>query len=113
MRAVPLPFFKERLKEVSRELEKTLDLTRVKNERDGPVLAPTRNEFEQARRLGVDIQSGAANDPRLLRSVRTTDAASKPPLPNTGWCSPRVTGETSSLSIMRAECMHSVSAFSV
>jgi hypothetical protein len=55
MRAVPLPFFKERLKEVSRELEKTLDLTRVKNERDGPVLAPTRDEFEQARRLGVDI----------------------------------------------------------
>jgi hypothetical protein len=57
MRAVPLPFFKERLKEVSRELEKILDLTRVKSERDGPVLAPTRNEFEQARRLGVDIHA--------------------------------------------------------
>lgn len=57
MRAVPLPFFKERLKEVSRELEIELGLTRVKNERDGPVMAPNRNEFEEARRLGVDIQA--------------------------------------------------------
>jgi hypothetical protein len=56
MRAVPLPFFKERLKAVSREMEIELGLTRVKNERDGSVLAPTRNEFEQARRLGVDIK---------------------------------------------------------
>jgi hypothetical protein len=52
-----LPFFKERLKEVSRELENTLNLTRVKNKRDGPVMAPTRNEFEQARRLGVNIRA--------------------------------------------------------
>lgn len=57
MTARPLPFFKERLKEVSRELERTLDLTRVKNERDGTALAPTRNEFEQARRLGTDIHA--------------------------------------------------------
>jgi hypothetical protein len=57
MRAVPLPFFAERLKEVCRELEKELDLTRVKNERDGPVMAPNRNEFEQARRLGTDIHA--------------------------------------------------------
>ena len=57
MRAVPLPFFKERLKEASRELELELGLTRVKNERDGPVMAPNRNEFEEARRLGVDIQA--------------------------------------------------------
>ena len=56
MTARPLRFFKERLKEVSRELEKTLDLTRVKNERDSLVRAPSRNEFEQARRLGVDIR---------------------------------------------------------
>jgi hypothetical protein len=53
--ARPLPFFKERLKQVSRELERDLGLTRVRNERDGPVMAPTRNEFEQARRLGVNI----------------------------------------------------------
>jgi hypothetical protein len=32
-------------------------LTRVKNERDGQVMAPKRNEFEQARRLGVDIRA--------------------------------------------------------
>ncbi len=57
MTARPLPFFKERLKEISRELENTLDLTRVKNERDGSVMAPNRNEFEQARRLGVDIHA--------------------------------------------------------
>jgi Relaxase/Mobilisation nuclease domain len=61
MRAVPLPYFKQRLKEVCRELEKTLDLTRVKNERDDHVKAPTRNEFEQARRLGVDIQEVRQN----------------------------------------------------
>jgi hypothetical protein len=57
MTARPLPFFKERLKEVSRELEKILDLTRVASERSSSVLAPTRDEFEQARRLGVDIQT--------------------------------------------------------
>jgi hypothetical protein len=55
LKAIPLPFFKYRLKAVSRELEIELDLTRVKNERDGPVLAPKRDEYEQARRLGVDI----------------------------------------------------------
>jgi hypothetical protein len=57
MRAVPLPFFKERLKSVARELEIELGLARVKNERDGAVRAPGRNEFEEARRLGVDIQA--------------------------------------------------------
>jgi hypothetical protein len=56
MTAVPMPFFKKRLKEVSRELEQTLGLTPVANERDGSVPAPTRDEFEQARRLGVDIR---------------------------------------------------------
>jgi hypothetical protein len=53
--ARPLPFFKQRLKEVSRVLENTLDLTRVRNERDGPVMAPSRHEFEEARRLGVNV----------------------------------------------------------
>ena len=56
MTARPLPFFKERLKEVARQLEKELDLTRVKNERDTSIRAPSRDEFEQARRLGVDIR---------------------------------------------------------
>lgn len=56
MTARPLPFFKERLKEVARQMEKELDLTRVRNERDSPVQAPNRDEFEQARRLGVDIR---------------------------------------------------------
>lgn len=56
MTARPLPFFKEKLKAVSRELEKELGLTRVRNDRDGPVRAPDRNEFEQARRLGVNIK---------------------------------------------------------
>jgi hypothetical protein len=52
-----LPFFKRRLKEVSRELEKELGLTIVTNERIGPIkYAPTRAEEEQARRLGVDIR---------------------------------------------------------
>jgi hypothetical protein len=55
MTARPLPFFKERLKEVARELENTLDLTRVRNERDASTRPPTRNEFEQARRLGVNL----------------------------------------------------------
>ena len=56
MTAKSLPFFKLRLKEVSRELEAELGLTRVRNEREGPVMAPRRDEDEQARRLGVDIR---------------------------------------------------------
>jgi hypothetical protein len=56
LKAKPLPFYKLRLKRVSRALEIELGLTAVKNERDGPVkYAPTRGEDEQARRLGVDI----------------------------------------------------------
>lgn len=50
-----LPFYKLRLKEVCRELEIDLDLTRVTDERRGQMMAPLRHEFEQARRLGVDI----------------------------------------------------------
>lgn len=57
MTARPLPYFKFRLKEVSRELEIKLNLTRVRNEVEGPIkYAPTRAEEEQARRLGVDIR---------------------------------------------------------
>ena len=50
-----LPFYKLRLKEVCRELEIDLGLTRVTDERRGPVMAPLRYEHEQARRLGIDI----------------------------------------------------------
>lgn len=53
--ARPLPFYKLRLKEVCRELEIEMGLTRVTNERRGPAMAPSRAEFEQARRLGIDI----------------------------------------------------------
>lgn len=57
MTARRLPYFKFRLKEVSRELEIKLNLTRVRNEVEGPIrYAPTRAEDEQARRLGVDIR---------------------------------------------------------
>jgi len=55
LKAKPLPFFKLRLKRVSRELEKELGLTIVTNEREGPIkYAPTRAQDQQARRLGVD-----------------------------------------------------------
>jgi len=51
-----MPFYKLRLKEVSRELEIELGLTRVQNEREGPInYAPTRAEEEQARRMGHGI----------------------------------------------------------
>jgi hypothetical protein len=55
MKAKPVPFFKFRLKSLARELENEFDITRVKNERDGPILyAATKNEQQQAQRLGVD-----------------------------------------------------------
>jgi hypothetical protein len=51
----PLPFFKERLKKISRELELHFGLEPVTNHREGPIkFAPTRAEDEQARRLGLD-----------------------------------------------------------
>lgn len=56
MTARPLPFFKLRLKEVSRELEQELGLTPVRNEREGHVMAAKRGEEEQARRLDVDLK---------------------------------------------------------
>jgi Ti-type conjugative transfer relaxase TraA len=55
MTARNLAFFKLRLKEVSRELESELGLTPVSNHRQHPEMAPTRDEDQQARRLGVDI----------------------------------------------------------
>jgi hypothetical protein len=55
LKAIPLPYFKFRLKSLARELEKEFGLTRVKNEREGPIkFAATRDEQQQAQRLGVD-----------------------------------------------------------
>lgn len=55
--AKPLPFFKERLKRVCRELEKHFGLTEVSSARKGPIAyAPTRPEEEQSRRLGIDLR---------------------------------------------------------
>lgn len=55
LQAKPLPFFKLRLKEVSRELEAELGLTRVSSDRPRVELAPSRGEEEQSRRLGTDL----------------------------------------------------------
>jgi hypothetical protein len=56
--AKPLPFFKQRLKQVCRELEERFNLTPVPNERRSSIrFAPTRSEEEQARRLGVDVHA--------------------------------------------------------
>lgn len=56
MTARPLPFFKLRLKEACRELESELDLTPVRNQRESPVMAPSRDQDEQARRLGINLR---------------------------------------------------------
>jgi hypothetical protein len=61
MTAKNLAFFKLRLKEVSRELETELGLTPVINHRERLDMAPTRDEDEQARRLGVDIHTVRGN----------------------------------------------------
>ena len=54
--AKQLPFFKDRLKKISRELELHFGLTIVASKREGPIkYAPTRAEEEQARRTGFDI----------------------------------------------------------
>jgi len=56
--AKPLPFFKLRLKQVCRDLEKRFGLTPVPNQREGSIrFAPTRAEDEQARRLQVDVHT--------------------------------------------------------
>ena len=62
MTAKPLPFYKLRLKEVCRELEKELGLTRVRNQRDlNEPHAPSRAEFEEARRRGADLKEVRAS----------------------------------------------------
>jgi hypothetical protein len=56
MKAIPLPFFKERLKKLSRELELQFGLTQVTSHRNSEIkYAPTKAEEQQARRLGTDI----------------------------------------------------------
>lgn len=56
MKAIPLPFYKLRLKEAARELEIELGLTRVRNERDASEpKAPKRSERDQSTRLGIDV----------------------------------------------------------
>jgi len=56
LRAKELPYFKFRLKEISRELEAHFGLETVVNQREGNIgFAPTRAEEEQARRLGMNI----------------------------------------------------------
>ena len=56
MTAIPLPYFKFRLKKISRELELHFGLEPVTNHREGNIkFAPTRAEHEQARRLGLDV----------------------------------------------------------
>ena len=59
MRAIDPGLYKNKLKEISRELEHELGLTRVRSERypDNRTRAPGRNEFEQARRLGTDLKA--------------------------------------------------------
>ena len=59
MTARPLPYYKERLKKISRELELHFGITVVPNERESSIkYAPTRAEDEQARRLGLDVHAG-------------------------------------------------------
>ncbi len=56
MKAKPVPFFKLRLKNISRELELHFGLEPVTNHRESKIkYAPTKAQEEQARRLGLDI----------------------------------------------------------
>ena len=56
--AKPLPFFKYRLKAVSRDLEERFGLTRVRDQRQSFIqFAPTRAEEQQSRRLGLDVHA--------------------------------------------------------
>ena len=52
-----VPFYKMRLNEVSRELERELGLTQVRSERADRAWAPTDDEAEQGRRLGNDVDA--------------------------------------------------------
>jgi hypothetical protein len=65
MTAKHLPFFKERLKKISRELELHFGLEPVTAHREGDIkYAPTKAQEEQARRLGLDVHE-------LRNTIRT------------------------------------------
>jgi hypothetical protein len=56
--AKELPFFKDRLKKISRELELHFGLTVVTNSREGPIkYGATKAEEQQAQRLGFDKEA--------------------------------------------------------
>jgi hypothetical protein len=56
LRAIELPYFGRRLMRISRELEMHFGLEPVTNHRQDNIrFAPTAAEYEQARRLGLDI----------------------------------------------------------
>jgi hypothetical protein len=59
MRAIDPGLYKNKLKEMSRDLEKEFGLTQVRDERDPEqkARAAGRNEFEQSRRLDTDIKA--------------------------------------------------------
>jgi hypothetical protein len=48
LKAKPLPFFKLRLKALARELEEEFDITRVTNEREGPIKYAAKKNEQQA-----------------------------------------------------------------
>lgn len=54
LKAKPVPFFKMRMKVLSRELENEFDLTRVKNHRDGRPIRGEKKTSSNRRRLGTD-----------------------------------------------------------
>ncbi len=69
--AKPLPFFKQRLKQVCRELEERFGLTPVPNERRSSIrFAPTRAESSRNRRDGcsLDVHVVARIHQKLLQS---------------------------------------------
>ena len=59
MRAINPGLYKNKLKEISRELEEDLGLTRVSSERppEAKTRAAMRNEFEQSRRLNTGLKA--------------------------------------------------------
>lgn len=59
MKAIDPGLYKNKLKELCRELEKEYGLTEVRNERDpaDKTKSAARDEFEQARRLGTDLKA--------------------------------------------------------
>lgn len=63
-------FYKLRLKEVCRELESEFGLRILDNDRKNPGMAPNRAEFEQAKRLGIDLEAVRA---KIVESWQQSD----------------------------------------